>query len=67
MDSTVLDKVADRITVDLNRTGKPKAEDVLRWADEYWRELGDDEDVNGGDMVNWFFGEFLPVARASIK
>jgi hypothetical protein len=43
---------------------KTEAEQVLAEALDHWKEAVADPDlpVNGGDLVDWFFGQFVPDA-----
>lgn len=42
------------------------AQQVLEYALTAWPTEDSDEEVNGGDMVEWFYSEFLPMARRAI-
>lgn len=46
----------------------PSTESCLRWALASWKEwIADpDRECNGGDMVEWFFGYFVPKAQAAL-
>lgn len=65
MDSTVLDKVADRLTVQINTVGRPRCSDVLIWAETWAESLDMDGMLDEAEIGRWFINEFLPVARAA--
>ena len=63
MNDTVLDRVVDRISVDLCTTGRPRQEDVLLWARERWPR---DTPHKSHDVAKWYAHEFLPVVEAAV-